>query len=78
MYVKQLITLVLGFRVAKTLCSYCTRAFSRKDHLQRHIREIHFFHRNFKCDQCKKSFKRKAHLLKHLASDCHGNAFKRS
>ena len=47
-------------------CESCGKAFSRSDHLKRHIKTIHEGHRNYKCNSCGKSFTQSDHLKYHI------------
>jgi len=46
-------------------CSYCPKAFTRKDHLVNHVRQ-HTGESPHKCQYCTKSFTRKEHLTNHV------------
>lgn len=46
-------------------CSYCPKAFTRKDHLVNHVRQ-HTGESPHKCTYCTKSFTRKEHLNNHV------------
>lgn len=46
-------------------CSLCTYKSIRKEHLVRHINNVHTDHRPFLCDICGQSFKRKDALSQH-------------
>lgn len=46
-------------------CSYCSKAFSRKEHLNNHI-HIHTGNNPHKCTYCTKTFSRKEHLTNHV------------
>lgn len=63
---------VSDIRREKFVCEFCEKRFSRKDHMNRHIQEVHLYKRRFKCNECEKYFKRRDHLNKHFLSDCHG------
>lgn len=46
-------------------CEFCTKMFTRKDHVTRH-KLIHTSDKTFNCDFCDKSYTRKDKLLRHL------------
>lgn len=46
-------------------CSFCPKAFTRKDHLVNHVRQ-HTGESPHKCTYCTKSFTRKEHLNNHI------------
>lgn len=45
-------------------CQYCAKCFTRREHMQNHVRK-HTGDTPFKCDICKKSFTRKEHYVNH-------------
>ena len=48
-------------------CDVCTKGFGRKEHLTRHVEDMHnTFDRPFKWDKCDNCFKRKDGLAKHV------------
>ncbi|KAJ3253099.1 hypothetical protein HDU77_004736 [Chytriomyces hyalinus] len=47
-------------------CTFCPQYFQRAEHLRRHIKSKHDFHKEFCCDLCQKEFSRKDELLRHL------------
>ncbi|KAJ3402899.1 hypothetical protein HDU80_004640 [Chytriomyces hyalinus] len=47
-------------------CGFCPQYFQRAEHLRRHIKSKHDFHKEFCCDFCQKEFSRKDELLRHL------------
>ncbi|KAI8841481.1 hypothetical protein BJ741DRAFT_594330 [Chytriomyces cf. hyalinus JEL632] len=47
-------------------CAFCPQFFQRAEHLRRHIKSKHDFHKEFSCDYCPKEFARKDELLRHL------------
>ena len=48
------------------LCITCSKIFSTKSNLNRHIKIVHLKERNFSCDQCNKSFGLSQHLQTHI------------
>jgi uncharacterized Zn-finger protein len=51
--------------VSNIQCSICSKVFSRKSALQRHIESIHENKKNFTCSRCFKAFTRKESLENH-------------
>ena len=49
-------------------CSTCGTNFGLKEHLQRHIKDVHQLARPFPCPDCGQSFARKADMERHRAS----------
>lgn len=47
------------------VCEYCSRTFTRREHLTNHIRSIHTSERPFKCDLCEATYTTSQHLLVH-------------
>ena len=48
------------------ICEECTKVYSSKKKLKRHINENHLQIRNFECEFCKMKFKRKDGLKRHI------------
>uniref|UniRef100_A0A8C2WDB9 MYC-associated zinc finger protein a (purine-binding transcription factor) n=1 Tax=Cyclopterus lumpus TaxID=8103 RepID=A0A8C2WDB9_CYCLU len=51
------------------ICPHCAKAFSRPDHLNSHVRQVHSTERPFKCTTCTSAFatrdRLRAHLIRH-------------
>ena len=59
--------MIVVHKEKKHYCNICTKAFGRKEHLARHIQDMHnTFDKPYKCDKCDDSFKRKDGLAKHV------------
>ena len=56
-------------------CNKCTKNFSQKSSLKRHILAVHEEER-FACVQCEKQYGFKTHLLRHVKTIHQGQAFK--
>ena len=50
----------------------CDLAFSKKENLKKHIREIHVRDKSFRCNICDVMFSRKQDLNQHIAKDHEG------
>lgn len=46
-------------------CDFCSKAFTRKEHLLNHVRQ-HTGESPHRCGYCSKSFTRKEHLINHV------------
>ncbi|CAM9119155.1 unnamed protein product, partial [Bubo scandiacus] len=46
-------------------CSHCGKSFSRPDHLNSHVRQVHSTERPFKCEACEAAFATKDRLRAH-------------
>ena len=55
-------------KVKRFKCDSCEKAFTRQDHLRRHVASVHQAQKNFYCDFCEKAFARKDYLKSHIAS----------
>jgi len=53
-------------RVRPFPCNQCSKAFSRKHDLQRHVTSVHKGEKLHQCDRCGKGFARKDALTRHL------------
>ncbi|XP_064463853.1 zinc finger protein OZF-like [Ornithodoros turicata] len=52
-------------RVKPYVCRVCSREFTVKGNLDRHMKAVHENQRNYKCPACGKAFQQKSHLQKH-------------
>ncbi|EHB11780.1 Myc-associated zinc finger protein [Heterocephalus glaber] len=56
-------------------CSHCGKSFSRPNHLNTHVRQVHSTERPFKCEKCEAAFATKdwlwAHTVRHEKVPCH-------
>ena len=52
----------------KYSCPHCDLVFSRKDTVNRHIRDVHLKIRNYKCELCDLEFAQSTHLNRHVSS----------
>ena len=55
-------------KVRKHKCDTCEKAFTRLDHLKRHVACVHEGQRNYNCGFCEKAFTRPDRLKHHIAS----------
>ena len=51
-------------------CSYCTKGFTERKNLVRHVRVVHHNVRPFSCEDCKKTFASKQELVRHSENGC--------
>ena len=51
-------------------CSFCTKGFTDKRNLVRHVRVVHHDIRPFSCEGCKKAFGSKQELIRHSENGC--------
>ena len=54
------------FNMGQHTCITCSQTFARKDHLKRHIDNIHKKITSVKCETCGKTFSRKDNLKQHF------------
>ena len=47
-------------------CEFCTKSFSRADHLMKHIHSFHKGNKDHKCESCGKSFSTTSYLKQHI------------
>ena len=51
-------------------CCYCTKGFTERKNLVRHVRVVHHNIRPFSCEDCKKAFAFKHELVRHSKKGC--------
>ena len=51
---------------SKFQCQNCSKLYSSKDYLKRHIYSVHEGHKDYKCDICNKSFSQNHELKSHV------------
>ena len=50
----------------KLTCYLCNKSFSRKEHLTRHLKSVHFKEKPYQCPHCEKRFAEKSNLKRHV------------